>query len=144
MDAADLRDAGFLKYIRTARRYFCDRYKIGPADFELLLYLDAMKRFTRKEWKLGAYTYSWDKHRWLRFMKDDWIEVFRNGNRKGGKANIYQLTHKSKLMIGRFYRVLAGEEDLPMTDRNPYYFETSYKKKTMTKAIDEMNKDLDR
>lgn len=144
MDARELKEAGFLKYLRITRRYFLDRYKLSQPDFEILFYLSAIGRFTRKDWEVGIYTYTWDKRRWVRLRRDGWIDVFRNGDRKNGKANIYMLSHKASMMVMRFYRILAGEEDIPMTDRSPYYFEKDYKSKTMTKAIDEMIKDPDR
>ena len=47
-------------------------------------------------------------------------------------------------MISRVYRVLLGEEDIPVSIKNPYYKNKSYTDKVMNKAIDDMIKDKER
>jgi hypothetical protein len=47
-------------------------------------------------------------------------------------------------MISRIYRILLGEEDLPVSDRSIFYNNESYTDKVYNKAIDDMIKDKDR
>ena len=47
-------------------------------------------------------------------------------------------------MISRIYRILLGEEDLPISDRSIFYNNKSYTDKVYNKAIDNMIKDKDR
>lgn len=47
-------------------------------------------------------------------------------------------------MIARIYKILAGEEDLPTSERNIFYKNKSYTDKVFNKAIDDMIKDPDR
>ena len=48
------------------------------------------------------------------------------------------------MLIGRVYRILLGEEDIPMTASNKYYNNKSYTDKVMNKVIDDMIKDPNR
>ena len=70
LDAHDLRDIGLFKYYRLVRRWACHQYELKDADLELLIYLDCLGRFTRKEFIDGVYAYSWDKHRWERLRSE--------------------------------------------------------------------------
>lgn len=47
-------------------------------------------------------------------------------------------------MITRIYKVLLGEEDLPIGSRSKFYKNKSYTDKVYNKAIDDMIKDKDR
>jgi hypothetical protein len=91
-----------------------------------------------------VYAYSWDKHRWERLRRDGWIDVWRERNRTTMKYAVYKTSFKCNHMISRIYRVLLGEEDIPVSIKNPYYNNKSYTDKVMNKAIDDMIKDKDR
>ena len=47
-------------------------------------------------------------------------------------------------MISRIYRILLGEEDLPVSERSIFFNNKSYTDKVYNKAIDDMIKDKDR
>tara|TARA_B100000900_G_scaffold225713_1_gene191571 strand:+ start:60 stop:203 length:144 start_codon:yes stop_codon:yes gene_type:complete len=47
-------------------------------------------------------------------------------------------------MITRIYRILLGEEDMPISERSVFYNNKSYTDKVYNKAIDDMIKDKDR
>ena len=47
-------------------------------------------------------------------------------------------------MISRIYRILLGEEDLPVSERSIFYNNKSYTDKVYNKDIDDMIKDKDR
>jgi ADP-heptose:LPS heptosyltransferase len=140
----DLRDLKILKYYRIVRRWACKQYGIKDADLELLIYLDCKGLFTREDFINGVYTYTWDKHRWERLRSKGWIDVWRERNRKESKYAIFKTSMKTKLMINRIYKILLGEEDIPVTESNVFYKNKSYSDKVMNKAIDDMIKDKER
>jgi len=144
LSAEDLRDLKILKYYRLTRRWACRQYGIKDADLELLIYLDCKGLFTREDFMNGVYTYTWDKHRWERLRRDGWIDVWRERNRKESKYAIFKTSMKTKLMINRIYKILLGEEDIPVTQSNVFYKNKSYSDKVMNKAIDDMIKDKER
>lgn len=140
----DLKEAGILKYYRLVRKWARRTYEMQEADIELLIYLDSLNYFTRKQFINGEYIYSWDKHRWERLRSDGWIDVWRERNRRDAKYAVYKVSFKCKQMIARIYKILAGEEDLPTSERNTFYKNKSYTDKVFNKAIDDMIKDPDR
>jgi len=144
LSAEDLRDLKILKYYRLTRRWACKQYGIKDADLELLIYLDCKGLFTREDFMNGVYTYTWDKHRWERLRRNGWIDVWRERNRKESKYAIFKTSMKTKLMINRIYKILLGEEDIPVTESNVFYKNKSYSDKVMNKAIDDMIKDKER
>ena len=140
----DLRDIKILKYYRIIRRWACRQYGLKDADLELLIYLDCKDLFTREDFINGAYTYSWDKHRWERLRREGWINVWKQRNRTDNKYSIFKTSMKTKLMINRIYKIMLGEEDIPVTESNVFYKNKSYSDKVYNKAIDDMIKDKER
>lgn len=144
LSAEDLRDLNILKYYRIIRRWACRQYDIKDADLELLIYLDCKGLFRREDFINGAFTYTWDKHRWERLRRDGWIGVWKERNRRDSKYAVYKTSMKTKLMINRIYRIMLGEEDIPITKANVFYKNKSYSDKVYNKAIDDMIKDKER
>jgi len=144
LTAQDLRDLNILKYYRLTRKWVCKTYGLSDADLELLIYLDCKRRFTRNEFIDGAYTYTWDKHRWERLKREGWIEVWRQRNRTTIKYSVFKTSFKCSQVISRIYRILLGEEDPPFTQRNVFHKNKTYTDKVMNKALDDMIKDKDR
>ena len=140
LDADDLREINLLKYYRLVRRWACKTYDLKDADLELLIYLDCKQFFTRNDFINGAYTYSWDKERWERLRKDEWIDVFKERNRTNSKYAVYKVSSKSRRLINRIYKVLLGQEDLPTSQRSVFYKNKSYTDKVFNKAIDDMRR----
>ena len=144
ISAQDLRELKLLKYYRLIRKWACKTYNLKDADLELLLYLDCKGRFTRNEFIDGSYTMSWDKNRWERLRRNNWIEVWRHRNRTTIKYSIYKTSFKCSQLISRIYRIMLGQEDLPTSERSVFYENKSYTDKVYNKAIDDMIKDIDR
>jgi hypothetical protein len=132
------------KYYRLTRRWVTKTYKLSSADFELLVYLDCKEFFRRQDFIDGSYTYTWDKNRWERLRREEWIDVFKERNRTSSKYAVYQLSRKAKMLVTRVYKILLGEEDLPQSSRSVFYKNKTYTDKTFNKAIDDMNKDKER
>lgn len=141
MTVDDIKEAQLFKYYRLVRKWACKQNNLKDADLELLIYLSSLERFTRDDFINGVYAYSWDKQRWERLRKDGWIDVWRHRNRTTIMYSIYKTSFKCNLLISRIYRILLGEEDIPMTESNVFYKNKSYTDKVMNKAIDDMIKD---
>jgi len=141
---SDLREMKILKYYRLVRKWVCKTYNIKEADLELLIYLESLNRFNRKDFIDGVYLFSWDKHRWERLRREGWIEVWRERNRIDSKYAIYKVSFKFSNIVSRIYRIMAGEEDLPVSEKNVFYKNKTYTDKVFNKAINDMIKDKDR
>ena len=57
---------------------------------------------------------------------------------------VFKTSFKCSQLISRIYRILLGEEDLPISDRSIFYNNQSYTDNVYNKAIDDMIKDKDR
>ena len=144
LSAEDLRDLKILKYYRVIRRWACKQYGLKDADLELLIYLDCKGLFKRDDFINGMFTYTWDKHRWERLRREGWVDVWKERNRKDSKYAMYKTSMKTKLMINRIYKIMLGQEDIPITRANVFYNNDTYTAKVMNKAIDDMIKDKER
>lgn len=145
LESSDLRGMGLLKHYRIIRRWACRNNSLADADLELLIYFDCMGYFTKQDYKTGTYTYSWDKMRWDRLLKEGWIVVWRERNRTTQKYNIYKVSFKCKQLISRMYRIMLGEEDIPTGEkRNIIMRGKTYTDTVMQSAIDNLNKDKTR
>jgi hypothetical protein len=144
LEPTDLREIQLLKYYRLVRKWACKTYNLKDADLELLIHFDCLGTFTRNDYIKGTYIYSWDKHRWERLRRDGWIEVYTKRNHTTIKFNVYKVSTKCKYIISRIYRILLGQEDLPMSRRSVFNKNNSYTDKVFNSAIDTMNKDLER
>jgi hypothetical protein len=144
LEAADLREMNILKYYRLIRRWACKTYNLKDADLELLIYFDCVGLFTRNDYIKGTYTFSWDKKRWERLRREGWIEIYAKRNQTTIKYNVFKTSTKCKHLITRMYKIMLGEEDLPMSERSVFFKNKSYTDKVYNKAIDDMFKDTTR
>ena len=145
LTARDLKDFNVIKHYRIIRKWACKNNDLNDADLELLIYFDCMDLFTKHDFEIGTYSYSWDNRRWNRLLKNDWIVVWRNRNRTTQKYNIYKVSFKCKQLISRMYRIMLGDEDIPASERrNKLINGKSYTAKVLTQAIYNVNKDKQR
>jgi len=145
LEARDVKDMGLLKHYRIIRKWACKNNNVNDADLELLIYFDCMGHFTKQDFKIGTYSYSWNNRRWNKLLQDGWIVVWRNRNHTTQKYNIYQVSFKCKQLIARMYRIMLGEEDIPTSERrNRLIAGKSYTDKVLTEAIYNVNKDKTR
>jgi len=143
--ASELKDLHLLKHYRIVRKWACKTCDIKDADLELLIYLDAVEHFTKQDFKIGTYSYSWDNRRWNRLLKEGWIVVWRKRNRTTQKYNIYKVSFKCKQLISRLYRIMLGEEDIPTAERsNIIMKKKTYIDKVLSHSILNVNKDKHR
>ena len=145
LEPKDVRSSNLLKHYRIIRKWACKNYNLNDADLELLIYFDCMDLFTREDFKIGTYSYSWDNRRWNRLLKEDWITVWRKHNRTTQKYNIYKVSFKCKQLISRMYRIMLGEEDIPTSlHRNKIMKGKTYMDKVIITSIEHVNKDKNR
>ena len=137
IEPKDVRSSNLLKHYRIIRKWACKNYNLNDADLELLIYFDCMDLFTREDFKIGTYSYSWDNRRWNRLLKEGWITVWRKHNRTTQKYNIYKVSFKCKQLISRMYRIMLGEEDIPTSlHRNKIMKGKTYMDKVMMTSIE--------
>ncbi len=141
LSPSDLREMGLFKYYRLVRKWACKTYGLTDGDLELLITLDCIGRFTRKDFMDGLYTVSWDKTRWDRLRREGWIETWRKRNHTTIKYSIFKTSFKCSQLISRIYRILLAEEDLPMSSRSVFFKNKTYTEKVFNTAIDIMLKD---
>jgi hypothetical protein len=145
IEAKDIKELGLLKHYRLIRRWVCRNYDLTDADLELLIYFDCLDLFTKQDYKIGTYAYSWDNKRWNNLLKEGWIVVWRNRNHTTQKYNIYKVSFKCKQLISRMYRVMLGDEDIPETERsNKIMKNKTYTDIVLRTAINHVNKDRTR
>jgi hypothetical protein len=145
LEPSDIRELNLLKHYRIIRKWACKNYDLNDADLELLIYFDCMDLFTREDFKIGTYSYSWDNRRWNRLLKEGWITVWRTHNRTTQKYNIYKFSFKCKQLISRMYRIMLGTEDIPTSaHRNKIMKGKTYMDKVMITSINNVNKDKNR
>ena len=141
LHSSDLKELNLFKHYRIIRKWACKTNDLNDADLELLIYLESIGMFTKDDFKKGAYSYSWDNRRWNRLLKQGWIVVWRRRNRTTQKYHIYKVSQKFKYLTSRIYRIILGEEDMPIDK-----FENSNKYSfiVMSTAIKNVNKDKKR
>jgi|TARA_R110002072_G_scaffold142981_3_gene288866 hypothetical protein len=145
LEARDIKDMNLLKHYRVIRKWACRNNGLNDADLELLIYFDCMEFFTKHDFKIGTYAYSWDNRRWNRLLKEGWIVVWRTRNRTTQKYNIYKVSFKCKQLISKMYRIMLGEEDIPSSEkRNSIMRGKTYTDKVLQTAIHNVNKDKNR
>ena len=70
LNASDIKDLSLMKHYRIIRKWACKNNELNDADLELLIYLHCIGFFSKKDFKAGSYSYSWDNRRWNRLLKE--------------------------------------------------------------------------
>ena len=144
LNSQDLKELNLLKHYRIIRKWACKNNNLNDADLELLIYLEALDMFTKQDFKTCTYSYSWANRRWNRLLNEGWLVVWRKRNRTTQKYHIYKVSIKCKQLISRMYRIMLGEEDIPVTKSNKIFNRDSYSNKVLTTSILNVNKDKQR
>ena len=145
LNASDIKDLNLMKHYRIIRKWACKNNDLTDSDLELLIYLDCIDMFTIKDFKIGTYSYSWDNRRWNKLIQNEWINVWRHRNRTTQKYNIYKVSFKGKQLIQRIYRIMLGEDDIPISERrNSIMKGKSYIDKVLQTSIYNVNRDKNR
>jgi hypothetical protein len=125
LEASDIKDLNILKHYRIIRKWACRNNGLNDAELELLIYLD--------------------NRRWNRLLKEGWIVVWRERNRTTQKYNIYKVSFKCKRLINTMYKIMVGEEDIPISERrNKIMRGQTYTDKVLITSVYNVNKDKNR
>ena len=142
LEARDVKDMNLLKHYRIIRKWAAKNNNITDADLELLIYLYCIDLFTKIDFKMGAYSYSWNNRRWNSLLKEGWIVVWRKRNMTTQKYHIYRVSFKGKQLINRMYKMMLGIEDIPTSERRNVIMKgETYTNKVLKVSIDNVNKD---
>jgi len=141
LEASDIKDLSLLKHYRIIRKWACKNNDLTDADLELLIYLDCMEFFTKQDFKIGTYAYSWNNRRWNDLLKNGWIVVWRERDYVTRKYNIYKVSFKCKQLISKMYRIMLGKENIPTSHRNSIMNNDTYMNTVSSKAITNANND---
>ena len=142
LEASDIKKLNLLKHYRIIRKWACKNNDLNDADLELLIYLDCIDLFTKHDFKIGTYAYSWDNRSWNRLLKEGWITVWRKRYHTTQKYDIYKVSFKCKQLISRMYRIMLGTEDIPTSlHRNKIMKGKTYMDKVLQTSIKHANKD---
>ena len=145
LDAGDLKDLNLFKHYRIIRKWACKNNDLNDADLELLIYLDCIDMFTKHDFEIGSYSYSWDNKRWNKLLKNNWIKVWRKRNRTTQKYNIYKVSFKCKQLINKIYKIILGYEDIPTSERrNIIMRKDTYTNKVLRTSIYNVNNDINK
>ena len=85
--------------------------------------------------------YHWDRQRFYRLQREEWIEKIHKGNGRLGDHNKYKVSFKGKRLINRIYKILIGQEDMPLSAKRGFGKRKTYVDKVYSNAIDKFNKD---
>jgi len=131
----------YLKYWRVIRYYIKARYGITTGDLDMLLFLRSEGKFNRSKFNEFDEVFDWDKGRFQRLLRNEWISVFRkkSGN-YASQAALYEVSYKGKRMLTAMYRKLSGEEISTNHQINPMFLKNvSYSDKVYRTMLIEMN-----
>lgn len=130
----------YLKYWRVIRYFIKAKYGLNQSDLDVLLFLYSEKYFNKDKFEEFDALLSWDKERFNRLLRDDWISRFRPYNPKTKQKALYEISYKGKRVIGSMYKKLNGEE-IPMSQSNNTLFakNVSYSDRKYQEFIKEMN-----
>lgn len=101
----------YLKYHKLVFSWAIGVKKIKPADLDMILFLYSEKIFNQSKIKDYALIMPFDKKRLERLVLEGWIVKWREPAKN--RVILYQLTHKSKMLVRSIYRKLEGLEPIP-------------------------------
>jgi len=106
----------FLKNWRIVRYYIQKRYDLTVSELDMLLFLYDENVFDKKTFNSFANSMSWDRSRFSNMNDRGLIRMWRKGKIAAHKQ-LYELTHKSKIICSHTYKKLVGIE---LISEDPY------------------------
>ena len=131
---------GSLANARIIRKALTTIYGISESDWELLITLDTLNHFTKKDFDEGIVCASWNRNRMARMIKDGMIKQIYRHNGKPGDHSKYKIELAWHLKIKKFYKILFGDEEIPVTKLERHGDTLSPRDKHLLKAIKRFNK----
>jgi len=101
----------YLKYLQIVMTWALEKHpEINRRDLELLFFLYSERVFTKTEIIKYANFITWDKNRFYRLLKDDWISEERR--RTPYRYPVYSLSRKGRGLVNSVYKKLNQEEHI--------------------------------
>jgi len=141
LTSEDLRESKVFMYWIVVKRWAAYFYNLTTYEVELLMALHCKKRFGRDGYDKSERPLSWEKKRFHKLKKEGWIDIYRHWMKNKDKKNIYKPSRKTNEMVNKIYRILLGEEELPVNRENPFMKNETYTDKMMLSAINDMKED---
>ena len=134
-------DHDFMKYWRVVRYWARVKYEITTAELDMILFLYSEQFFNKSQFKEYEELMSWDRNRFYRLIKADWIHVWRKKDK--AEATLYELTYKAKKMVESVYKKLNREKFSETYVNNPLFrHDASYQDKVYRNFIKGINKEI--
>lgn len=132
----------YLKYWRVVREWFRFKHGLTVAEFDLLLFLYSEEYFTSTDFCRYEDIYTWDDQRFHKMKRDGWITQYRKAT--PGVPAVYNVSTKTKKMVGMVYKTLMMEAEIPEHRRRNKMFnkKVPFSHKMMREAIMRMNKEV--
>lgn len=117
---------------------------ISKSDFDILMYLDDVVYFRKKDFDKGIYWGGWDPKKFNRLLEQEWIEKLDGTGTGKGNPTKYKLTFKARRMVNNTYKMCYEEAPIPETPQlNPVMKRKTYSHNKMADFILNHNKQLD-
>lgn len=133
----------FMKHWSVIRKWAVIHYELkSSADLDMLMFLYSEHLFSRKDFDRYANHMSWDRYRFDRLLRDDFIRKFRE--RRWGESLLYEVSQKGKKMVANVYRKILGFDELPESPRRNKMFKKNapFSHKVLSIALKDANRDL--
>ena len=131
---------GSLANYRLIRKALSTIYEMSESDWDLLIDLDSLDFFTSQDFEDGIVCSSWDRERMARFKKDGYIkQIYRHSGRPGDHSK-YKLELTWHLKIKQMYKIVFGDELIPVTKLERHGDTLSTRDKHLLKRIKKFNK----
>jgi len=98
----------YMKYWRVIRYWAKDNWGLTYGELDMMFFLYSEGIFNKTQFDEFNQLLGWDRNRFGRLKKDEWISVWRTRDKKEG--TLYEISYKGKRMIKNLYDKLNGKE----------------------------------
>jgi DNA-binding MarR family transcriptional regulator len=132
-------ESDYLKYHKLVFSWAIGTKGITQADLDMILFLYSEKIFNQTKIKDYALLMPFDKKRLEKLVESGWIVKWREEAKN--RVVLYQLTHRSKMLVRSIYRKLDGLESIPEDPKvNQMMKWTNSRQRMYSLGVKKMNK----
>lgn len=133
----------FLRIYPLIREAIAAVKGIKKSDIDVILYLDDLVYFTKKQFKSGIYWGGWDLRRFNRLEDNELIDRIPGTGTGKGNPTRYKLALKGRTMVTNIYKMCYEEKEIPeSTSINPIMRRKTFRHNKMATFIINHNKNL--
>tara|TARA_Y100001963_G_scaffold61978_1_gene86498 strand:+ start:179 stop:502 length:324 start_codon:yes stop_codon:yes gene_type:complete len=104
-----MQDNNYLKYYRDTLFYFRDNYGLKVSDIEFLFFVYDLRHFTgtfvKKNYKCSM---TFLTRNMPNLMRKGYLAIYQERSRD--RVRKYMISHRAKLLVTRFYKILEQKE----------------------------------